>query len=160
MEWIFDRTQNDVNHVIDLNQKYISGTITDDEKAEWASDLKGALNASDLNRIEGNIAELASDISKEVLSFNAKSIVTKQWSGTGLPRVSDFLRIRTNVQALRDAWYTTGTTPDTPDPPLNYFEKINDIERILHDLYTTYVNTIRSYDYCGEFYAGEEVGYI
>lgn len=160
MEWIYDRTQEDVDRAIYLNQKYISGTITDEEKAEWQSDLKGALNASDLNRIEGNIAELANAIAKEVLSFKVESIVTKQWSGAGLPRVSDFLRIRTNVQALRDAWYTTGTTPDTPDPPLNYFEKINDIERILHDLYTTYVNTIRSYDYCGEFYAGEEVGYI
>lgn len=160
MDWIFDRTQSDVNHVIDLNQKYISGTITDDEKAEWESDLKGALNASDLNRIEGNIAELANDIGKEVLSFKASKIVTKQWSGTGLPRVSDFLRIKNNVQAIRNAWYTTRETPDTPEPPLNYFEKINDIERILHDLYETYLATISHYDYCGEFYAGEEVGYI
>lgn len=160
MEWIFDRTQEDVDRAIYLNQKYMSGTITDEEKAEWQSDLKGALNASDLNRIEGNIAELANDIAKEVLSFDLKSIVTKQWSGTGLPRVSDFLRIKNNVQALRDAWYTTGATPDTPEPPLNYFEKINDIERILHDLHETYLATISHYDYCGEFYAGEGAGYI
>lgn len=160
MEWIFDRTQEDVDRAIYLNQKYMSGTITDEEKAEWQSDSKGTLNASDLNRIEGNIAELANDIAKEVLSFDLKSIVAKQWSGTDLPRVSDFLRIRNNVQAIRDAWYTTGSTPDTPEPPLNYFEKINDIERILHDLYETYLATISHYDYCGEFYAGEEVAYI
>lgn len=160
MKWIFDRTQEDVVHVIDLNRKYMLGTITDEEKVEWESDLKGTLNASDLNRIESNIAELAEDIGKEVLPFKYKSLVTKQWSGTDIPRVADFARIVSNVQAIRDAWYTTDITPDTPKPPLNYFEKINDIERILHDLYDTYIATIKSYDYCGEFYAGEEIAYI
>lgn len=160
MNWIYDRTQDDVFHAAELNRKYVLGTITDEEKVEWLSDLKGALNASDMNRIEGNIAQLASDIAKEVAAFDASAVATKQWSVADLPRVSDFARIKDNVECVRGAWYVMPDTPDTPDTPYNYYQKTNDIERILHDLYITYMATVKSYDYCGEFYAGEEVAYI
>ena len=50
---IFDRTQSDVNRVQSLTQKMIAGTATEAEKAEWlGGKMKGAWNASDLNRIE------------------------------------------------------------------------------------------------------------
>lgn len=59
MEWVYDRTQEDVERAKLLTQKYAAGAITETEKKEWASGMKGALNASDLNRIEGNIREIA-----------------------------------------------------------------------------------------------------
>lgn len=49
-ELIYDRTIADVNHVLTLIHKGYDG-MTDAEKIEWNSDLKGALNASDLNRV-------------------------------------------------------------------------------------------------------------
>ncbi len=49
-ELIYDRTIADVNHVLTLIQKGYDG-MTEAEKIEWNSDLKGALNASDLNRV-------------------------------------------------------------------------------------------------------------
>lgn len=48
---IFDRTQSDVNRVQFLTQKMIAGTATEAEKAEWLGGMKGAYNASDLNRV-------------------------------------------------------------------------------------------------------------
>lgn len=56
---IFDRTQSDVNRVQSLTQKMIAGTATEAEKEEWLSGkMKGAWNASDLNRIEAWTAYL------------------------------------------------------------------------------------------------------
>lgn len=49
---IFDRTQSDVNRVQSLTQKMIAGTATEAEKEEWlGGKMKGAYNASDLNRV-------------------------------------------------------------------------------------------------------------
>ena len=49
---IFDRTQSDVSRVQSLTQKMIAGTATEAEKAEWlGGKMKGAYNASDLNRV-------------------------------------------------------------------------------------------------------------
>ena len=56
---IFNRTQSDVNRVQSLTQKMIAGTATEAEKAEWlGGKMKGAWNASDLNRIEAWTAYL------------------------------------------------------------------------------------------------------
>ncbi len=57
---IFDRTQADVNRVKTLTQKLIAGTATDAEKSEWLAGMKGAYNASDLNRV-GSAVEYLND---------------------------------------------------------------------------------------------------
>lgn len=153
MEFVYDRTQADVDRAKELNQKYLSRTITDDEKAEWAAGIKGALNLADLNRIEGNTAQLA--------SLLAVTIQTKTWNYNDIPRSSDYLRIRNNVQTIRDAWAALSDTPDTPTQPLTTYQKWNDIERILHDVNYVYERIMNSYYYCDtEIYAGEGVGIL
>lgn len=153
MIWVYDRTQSDVDFAKNLNQKYIAGTITEEEKAQWSSGLKGSLNADDLNRIESNIASLA-----ELLKIE---LPTKSWSRNTIPRESDYLRIRDNVQLIRDTWNISSSVPGTPTQPLNTFQKWNDIERILYEVYTSYEKTMSNYAYCGnEMYAGEGIGVI
>lgn len=150
---VYDRTQADVDRVLELNQKYLARTITDEEKVEWAGGLKGALNISDLNRIEENTALLAS-----LLAVTAQ---TKTWNYNDIPRASDYLRIRNNVQSVRDAWAALSDTPDTPTQPLVTYQKWNDIERILHDVNYVYERTMNSYYYCDtEIYAGEGAGIL
>ena len=52
LQFITDRTQQDVAYVQQLASKLIAGTATDFEKAEWNSTLlKGAYNYTDLNRV-------------------------------------------------------------------------------------------------------------
>lgn len=153
MEWVYDRTQEDVKRAKLLTQKYAAGTITKTEKKEWAAGMKGALNASDLNRIEGNIREIA--------GFLAITVTTKTWEKNQIPRVSDFKRIRDNVQRIRDAWSTLKDTTDTPDTPLVTYQQWNAIERILHDVKYVYDRVMDSYYYCGdEIYAGEGIGIL
>lgn len=155
MEFIYDRTQGDVDRVIELNRKYVEGSITEDEKAEWASDMKGALNLSDITRIEGNIKALAEFFEVSIGLDPYPDKTTRS-----IPRVNrDYKRILDNLQVLRDAWFALSDTPGTPAQPLNTYQKWNDIERILHDLNYTYEGYINGFSYCGtEVYAGEGIG--
>lgn len=153
MQWVYDRTQSDIDLVIELNNKYINGTITEEEKAQWLSGMKGALNASDLSRIESNTASIA--------GLLKLTLLTKNWSRENIPRESDFLRIRNNVQSLREAWSIPSSVPATPTQPLNTFQKWNDIERILYEIYLSYEKTTSNFAICGsEIYAGEGIGVI
>lgn len=148
---VFDRTAEDVKRVLELNQKYISGTITEDEKNEWLAGLKGALNIEDLNRVERNCDIVANKI--------AVVVNTKNWVKNNIPRVSDYQRILENVETIRSSYAVLNTTPETPFQPLNTFQKWNDIEHILFDVDSIYTRTMDAFAYCGtEIYSGEEIG--
>ena len=45
--WITDRTQADIDRVKELTAKARSGTWTEEEQAEWAAGMKGALSYTD-----------------------------------------------------------------------------------------------------------------
>lgn len=114
---------------------------------------KGYINASDLNRVERNTGIIAEYIGIEVS-------VNENWEIGELPRVSDYKRIRENVQSIRDNYMIYTSTPEVPEQPLNDYKKWNAIERILHDVYVIYFGNISNVDYCGEIAAGEEIGVI
>lgn len=150
---IFDRSQEDVDRVRELTEKYLAGLLTEEERPEWLGSLKGALNASDLNRVEGNCATVAEEI--------AVVADVKSWGESDIPRVSDYQRILSNVKKIREGYALMHDTPETPVPPLNDFQKWNDIERILYDVDYIYSRVEAGYNYCGtELYAGEGTGII
>lgn len=111
---------------------------------------KGVLNAEDLNRIESNTETIAGKI--------AVPVTVKSWPVGGLPRVSDYMRILYNVERIRQGYGIRSDTPETPEQPLNDFQKWNDIERILFDVNDIYEKTESAKVYCGEIFAGEGVG--
>lgn len=148
IEAVTDRSQSDVYRVLELLKKGWKD-FSDSEKQEWSAGMKGSLNASDLERIHNNI-QLLSD----VLELNlAVSEVSE------FPTVSLFNEIRENTGKIRNAYCIHSTTPIVPDEPLNTFEKWNDIERILDDVYKILLNNFHYY--CGtEIYAGESNGLL
>ena len=113
---------------------------------------KGVLNAEDINRIENNTETIADKI--------AIPVTVKSWSVGGLPRVSDYKRIRDNVERIRQGYGIRSDTPVTPEQPLNTYQKWNDIERILFDVNDLYDRTENARAYCGEIFAGEGVGIL
>ena len=113
---------------------------------------KGVLNADDINRIENNTWDIADKI--------AVPVTVKSWSVGGLPRVSDYKRIRDNVERIRQGYGIRSDTPVTPEQPLNTYQKWNDIERILFDVNDLYDRTENARAYCGEIFAGEGVGIL
>lgn len=56
---VFDRTQADVTYAAELNRKLGRGeALTAQELADWNAGLKGAYNASDMNRVDAAVREL------------------------------------------------------------------------------------------------------
>lgn len=90
---------------------------------------KGYLNVSDLNRIENNIAELGTMLGLE--------LATTTWSLLSIPTKSHFQRIIDDVNVIKRAWVCP--CEDTPTNPINTFEKVNQIEKILYQVYTNFV---------------------
>lgn len=132
MAWItpvYDRTDNDVDYVTYLFNKGYSN-LTELEKADWDSDLKGSLNCSDLNRIEGNMSILATDLSVTITTktnWVTTNILSTKYDNTG-----DVQRITSNLQLLCDAVTLPDDSPSVPAPPLNDIYKINDIESLIN----------------------------
>lgn len=111
---------------------------------------KAYLNIGDLNRIEENIQYL-SDI------FTAGA-TGKAWNYESLPTVEEFERILENIDKLKAKW-PVPEIEATPTNPINTFEKVNMIERLINEIYTNYRQYMTSDQiiYCGEIYAGDLV---
>ena len=113
MSWslpIFDRTSEDVLKVQTYDTigfKY----LYENQKREWMSRLKGALNYFDLNRIEGNTEFLANLYEITGLTFKTN------WQMTDIPERSDFQRIIDNINTLRTRGKVLDSTPKTPSLP-------------------------------------------
>lgn len=146
---ITDRNQKDIDRLSELLNKGWKN-FDEAEKKEWLeTDLKGALNYSDLIRIQNNIQFLS-----DVLELNLMI-----GSVPELPDKAFYENILLNVGCVRKAYSIHSTTPQTPEEPLNLWQKWNDLEQILKDVHEILLNNF-SY-YCGnEIYAGENSGLL
>ena len=154
---IYDRTQADVDRVKELNNiGYFN--MTTEQQQEWLTDLKGALNRSDLVRIENDIQILSDVLELDLDTYDGHI--------PEIPNTAYYKTMRENVQEIRDSGYIHTDTPTTPHSPLNGYTKINDIEKILRDVYKVLNDTF--YHFChstattpyGGVYAGEEIGLL
>lgn len=157
--FVYDRTAADVERVKYLNKQYKERKITPEELEEWKTGinekvgLKGALNLSDFNRNEKNC--------KFIGDLMGVEVNTKTWVYGMIPRSIDYQRLKENVQALKDHATLLSNTPEVPDRPFNTYQKWNDIEKILHDVYQACLLFMGGFYYAGdEIYAGDSVGIL
>lgn len=130
---IFDRTQADVDRAAYLPGLWENGTFTGTttELSEWVSDLKGAYNASDLNRV-GSAVEYLTDTLYS-MGYNVPTVPKDDWTETDIPMQSQMDIYINNIHLLRDI--LPYVAPDAPDAPENLtFEQANNIEEILYTL--------------------------
>lgn len=148
--WITDRTDDDVAQVKVLASKAKAGTWTEEEQAEWAFGMKGALSYMDYNRIENGIQEIASIL-------NASVSVKTDWDVNGFLTVADASRWLSNIKVIRSLCSGKNDTPETP-ASLNYlhYTIINQVEEILLDIETIANNHLI---YCSEPVCGGEPYY-
>ena len=139
---IMDRTQEDVDRVKYLREVLLSKTNTPEELEEYKGSLKGALNYSDLERIEYNLQLLDSILDLNLVSMDRDVI----------PRVPYFVNLLINVKKVWDTKYRRYTTPDVPEMPLSWYWQWNDIETILWDCFKVYTinNSTDAKVFCGE----------
>lgn len=129
--------------------------VTDRTAADVAArNAKGTLNASDMNRIEGNLQVLSQELEAPIPA-------AKTWDDTGIPLVSDYERLISGTQTVRAALSVPEELPETPGMPLNLFSKYNDLEAILLGLHNRYLALQSAKIRCGEgFYTGNTIGVI
>lgn len=180
---ITDRTQADVTLVNQLRAKGWAN-MTEAERTAYLAGLKGAYNATDLNRVEqavhdindyinGIQAELDSLLDTEgvapdqhwAVPFSPLTLTTKtDWARSDIPTPSDLGRYLSNVDALTDQLPIDKSLPE--DMERLGYESANEIERALlaeYDAAAAYSadreaaikNTAMAYAYSGELYGGE-----
>lgn len=145
---IIDRTQADIDRVNAL--KGIPWEkMTLEQRREWTSGLKGCLNEKDFERIEGNIHILS-----DVLELG---LMTCEGNIPYIPNMTYWANLLSNIEKIREAYSVHPDTPKVPEMPINIFEKVNNIEKILLDVYEIIMTNFYYLSIDG-FKMGEEVG--
>lgn len=150
---ITDRTQADVNLVRTLTAKGWK-TMTDSEKAEWQSGLKGAYNATDLNRVGAALNYIASRLNS--CGIRIKVFPKIDWQVADIPSPEQMTAYLSDVATIRAALPVGMNTPDVPSDMVKLtYTEANNIERILLDIDALITNMVAAFFYSGELYANE-----
>jgi len=127
---VTDRTQRDVEEALSQLaewRKWISVGLVPE-----THELKGCLNASDLNRIENNLGYLIELVKwQDPEETEINDYVKTDWSVADIPNISDIERI---LGTLRDIRIKCGILPSqTPLPDtMLHFDDINAVEENLN----------------------------
>ena len=150
---ITDRTQRDVERWRLLHSKGYDA-LTDAEKAEWQTALKGAYNYVDMNRVESAVAFVANRLGE--LGYFVSPEVKATWSITDHPTKADMNRYFGNIALLRAVLPLYQTTPKAPttSKKMDYLVA-NDIEKILSDIDRQIATINQSWYYAGDVFTGE-----
>lgn len=144
---ITDRTEADVERARGLAAKGFSA-MTADERAEWLTGMKGAYNASDLNRVGTALNYLTARLNPvcgRSITWTAKT----DWSVTDIATPAQAETYRKQIQGVRDALTYPADTPDAPALSRLTYASANDIERILKLCETLIDNIIKAFRYTG-----------
>ena len=116
--------------------------------------LKGAYNASDLNRVGAAVAYVAGRLNGYGY---AVTVTPKQdWTVSDIPTKESMTSYLADVAALRWAIAVMASTPPTPDSANNLtWQEANNIEQILLDVDELLTRMAAAWFYSGELYAGE-----
>ena len=150
---ITDRTQRDVERWRLLHSKGFDA-LTEEEKAEWQTALKGAYNYEDMNRVENAVRFIANRLIET--GYMVSPDVKQSWTMTDHPTKSDMDRYFGNIALLRSVFPLYATTPKAPTTAkkMDYLVA-NDIEKILSDVDRQLSAINQSWYYAGDVFTGE-----
>lgn len=143
---IFDRTDYDIKTAKEIQEQVLKIFQTPTQ-AQYEILERGCFTLSTLNRIETITQQLKTNV-QTAGYLNNKDISTKSWLKTDVFYDTDLLRILNNVSILKSSYYYYVDTPDVPEPVL-YYQNLNNIEKILYDIYSVYNTMIANYKECG-----------
>ena len=129
---VTDRTEADVSRYSELRDKGWA-EMTTAEKAEWVAGMKGAYNASDLNRVASAMSYLSQRFASAGYSVPVSS--PTDWANGDIPTKGDMDTYLDDLRRIRAALAVMDTTPAAPGS-MDYltWAKANDIEKILADV--------------------------
>lgn len=151
---ITDRTQNDIDRVNELAQKMMLGTASTQERDEWLSGMRGAYNATDLNRVNMAMEYLNGWITD---AGYATGYVDQgiEWTMSDIQVQTQMAAYLNNVVAIGSVF--TLENPPSPPESIVYLTYIgaNAIEKIL--VLTDKIHPLleKTPFYSGEVFCGE-----
>ena len=150
---VTDRTEADVSRYSELRDKGWAA-MTTAERAEWVAGMKGAYNASDLNRVASAMSYLSQRFASAGYSVPISS--PTDWANGDIPTKGDLDTYLDDLRRIRAALAVMDTTPSAPGS-MDYltWAKANDIEKILVDVDDALGRLLLSPFYSGEIYSGE-----
>lgn len=147
---ITDRSAADVQYVSGLALK--AHKMTDAELSAWISGLKGAYNASDLNRVEGAVLYVVERL--RIAGWYVKLDTKTDWKFSDFPTVAEMDRYLSNIRKLRAA-LPAGLPVVPADADKFTYSEANDIEILLESLDAAVTNIMANVFYSNELYSGE-----
>jgi len=153
LRWIIpvvDRTLLDVQNA--LAQIEMWRTQVANGQTPTVTELKGCLNATDLNRIESNTRYISHFLQKYGLQINVTTKV--DWTDECLPNVDDVNRIIDNIKEIRNKYYEPAGMPSLPQTMVS-FSDINAIEQSLLLFKEMLLGMIGAFRRSGTFRCGE-----
>ena len=150
---ITDRTKSDVDRARRLTSIGIS-EMSADEAAEWYSGLRGAYNASDMNRVVEAVRYLADLLTGYGYAVD---VTAKQyWTIADAPSESELARYLADVASVRSSLTMQDNTPLLPESMAGMtWIGANNIERVLAAVEDSIRGMEQSWFYFGEVYCGE-----
>ena len=152
---ITDRTQADFERWRTLRDKGYAN-MTAEERIEFAGDMKGAYNASDLNRVGAALNYLRGRLTAAGYIRGDEFSARANWERKEIPTGAQFTAYIKAVETIRAAMSRKATTPQTPaDVGGLDIQGANDIEQILLDVEELINNMLAARFFCNELYSGE-----
>lgn len=129
---ITDRTDADVSRRAYLKERVENETATGEEIAEWLTDLKGAYNYSDWNRVGEACAYLYNQFVNFDYSVPGYTALPTNYTRTSIPDSAAWATYLSTINALKSVWGMAQEIPST-------MEKLdvdgaNNIEKLLADI--------------------------
>lgn len=154
---ITDREAADVIRAKQIRDRLMTGQdITDEELKEYLAGLRGAYNASDINRVGAAVRYVADRLNAE--GYGAYVSPKSDWTIEDVVRKSAWVKYIDDMRHLRRKLTLMRTTPQITDgmySGLKSYAEANAIEQILVDLDIAITCIIRNYIFSGEVFAGE-----
>ena len=149
---IYDRTEADVlsaKQIIENKVKF----FLDLTEQELETLSRGTITTETLNRIEEKQKELHG-LFKDALYFG-EDMDSKTWEeNKEIFKDADMEIIVKNGEILRKMFFVYSSTPQKAN--VNYtYQNLNDIERLLFDLYSMYSFMVDNLKECDTFWCGE-----
>lgn len=148
---IYDRTKSDVDRVHELAAKYPDWTSA--ESSEWFSGMKGAYNATDLNRVGEACNYIYQRLSLYGLAPRRYTLQKTDWAIADIPTREQFDTYITGVRTLKEAAVMANEIPGTLDG-LDY-NGANQIEKLLYDIQQELDSIENRLFFSGEYFSGE-----
>ena len=152
---ITDRTILDYNRWRELRDKGYEN-MTEAERAEWRSDMKGAYNASDLNRVGEVLNYLRDRLTNAGYLGGNEFAMRVDWAAGEIPSAAQVTAYLGAVKTVREALAQKDTTPPAPENigSLDYIGA-NNIEIILIDIDEVITKMRAARFFFGDLFCGE-----